>query len=99
MGNTIYTETQLIVEKIINELGYRTNLEVSMGPYQLDIFLPEIRIAVEVDGPQHYKKLDSKRDSILLNEHLIKKVIHVKTVDVIESNLEAIRERLQKEIE
>ncbi len=42
-----------------------------MHPYQVDIYLPESHVAVEVDGVSHANrsKRDAKRDAMLLDQH------------------------------
>lgn len=37
-------------------------------PYQLDIYLPEWHLCIEVDGPYHTPKADQKRDAALLEQ-------------------------------
>lgn len=51
------------VEKFLEELGLNYVSEFNeFQPYQLDIYLPEWHLAVEVDGPYHRKKHDKVRD-------------------------------------
>ena len=64
--STKYTNMQLSVEKIMNELGFQTVLEYEVGNYSIDIYIPELNLAVEVDGFGHYKKRDVKRDAKVL---------------------------------
>lgn len=44
--------------------------EYSIGPYSLDIYLPELQRAVEVDGPSHKfrRRQDAERDAYLLEQ-------------------------------
>jgi very-short-patch-repair endonuclease len=64
---THFTDKQREVEKWINNLGFRTDLEVPFGQYCIDIHIPELNWAVEVDGPSHtFKKQDKKRDARLM---------------------------------
>jgi very-short-patch-repair endonuclease len=73
-----YTDKQLLVESWINQLGFRTDLETVFGEYSADIFLPELLLIVEVDGPSHkFKKRDKKRDDKLRNEHGLKDVLRI----------------------
>lgn len=46
----------------ILELGILYAEEYPIGPYSLDIYLPELTLAIEVDGPSH--ALSSKKDRI-----------------------------------
>lgn len=41
--------------------------EYVVGPYSLDIFLPELRRGVELDGPQHSRRADWERDQLIKN--------------------------------
>jgi len=73
-----YTDKQMLVETWINRLGFRTDLETVFGEYSVDIFVPELQIAVEVDSPYHkFKKRDKKRDIKLKEEHGLKAVLRV----------------------
>jgi very-short-patch-repair endonuclease len=73
-----YTDKQMLVETWINRLGFRTDLETVFGEYAVDIYITELNIAVEVDGPSHkFKKRDKKRDSKLRTEYGLKDVLRV----------------------
>lgn len=88
-GITNYTDKQKIVEKWINKLGFRTELEVTFGKYCVDIYIPELNWVVEVDGPSHYKKRDEKRDKELKEDHKIEVIVHVK-VDIKEEDFKSV---------
>jgi len=45
-------------------LGVKFRRQVSVGPYTLDFFSPERRIAVELDGGQHYEAGVRDRDEV-----------------------------------
>lgn len=65
-----YTDKQMLVESWINQIGFRTDLEKVFGEFSVDIYVPELNIVVEVDGPHHmFKKRDKKRDDKLRKEH------------------------------
>ena len=57
----------MLLESILNKLGFQTVLEYQVGDYFCDIFVPEISIGFEYDGPWHglSKKHDAKRDEWL----------------------------------
>ena len=76
-GRTHYTTKQLELESVINNIGFQTNLEEVMDPYCLDIWLPECKVAVEVDGPDHWQKDSDKRDTYLKENYAIKDILHV----------------------
>lgn len=42
------------VARVLRELGVRYNLELNLSGYSVDLALPAMRVAVEVDGPHHY---------------------------------------------
>ncbi len=43
--------------------------EVSFPPFSVDVYIPSHHVVVEIDGPQHEKKRDEKRDKKLLEEY------------------------------
>lgn len=76
---THFTKSQLKINDWVRELGFQTEMERVFGKYCVDIFIPELNWAVEVDGPVgHLKKGDLKRDKYLYLEWKIDNVIHVK---------------------
>ena len=77
MPQYFYTPKQLEVEKWINEAGFRTSLEVVMGYFCADIYLPETNMVVEVDGKQHYKREIERRDKYLKEEVKVEKILHL----------------------
>jgi very-short-patch-repair endonuclease len=68
--DTFLTKNQYKLEKIINELGFATELETPFGNYSADIYIPELNIIVELDGPSHVsKKKDESRDAKIKEEY------------------------------
>lgn len=59
-------------EAVLDNMGIAYQSEVACGPYQLDIYLPEWNLAIEVDGMGHYPKKDDRRDEYLRKEFGIK---------------------------
>jgi very-short-patch-repair endonuclease len=55
----------------IRELGLVVEEEYPVGPYTVDIYLPEIHAAIEVDGPDHRKKRDETRDHRILETYFM----------------------------
>lgn len=47
------------------QMGYKFFRQYSVGPYILDFYCPEKRIAIELDGSQHVnnKEYDQQRDN------------------------------------
>ena len=56
----------------LKKLPYTVNRQKVVGNYILDFYCAEAKIAIELDGSQHYeqeaKKKDAKRDSFLLEQ-------------------------------
>lgn len=59
------------IAKWIREVGLVVEEEYELHPYSVDIYLPELHLAVEVDGPHHSKKKDDKRDETLLMKYCL----------------------------
>ena len=59
------------VIKILESWGIQLMEEVPFPPYQVDIYIPDVHVAIEVDGPHHSKKANEKRDKKLLEEYLL----------------------------
>lgn len=53
------------VEQILDKMGVSYLSEYPFPPYVVDIYLPEWRLAIEVDGPLHSKTKDVVRDGYL----------------------------------
>ncbi len=43
--------------------------ETSFPPFSADVYIPSHHVVVEIDGPQHEKKRDERRDKKLLEEY------------------------------
>lgn len=82
-----FTAGQMALEKILNDMGLMTVLEYPVGPYTLDIYLPEVNKAVEFDGPMHNHKRDARRDAWLLENKNIEvfRVSDIQASDLIEN--------------
>ena len=92
---TINTKTQLIVASWCEEMGLRCLLEELVGGYSLDIYLPELRLGIELDGPHHSRKRDGKRDAFLERRHDID-VWRFKNKEVEKMNKEAFFEMIEE---
>lgn len=53
------------VEQILDKMGISYISEYPFPPYTVDVYLPEWRCAVEIDGPLHSKNKDKVRDNYL----------------------------------
>lgn len=59
------TKWHVWAERQISSLGIQYRSEVPFPPYQVDIYIPDCHVAIELDGPSHLKKHDEKRDQEL----------------------------------
>jgi len=79
--------------------GLKFFRQYSIGPYILDFYCPEERLAVEVDGGQHAdvrgQKHDAKRDSYL--QELNIRVVRFWNNDVLQ-NIEAVGQKIGEHI-
>jgi very-short-patch-repair endonuclease len=66
---TVVSEVHAKVIHFLESRGVQLIEEVPFPPYTVDIYIPDYHIAVEVDGPQHSKKNDTKRDKVLIKEY------------------------------
>lgn len=78
------TKGQLKLAKILNQLGFETTLEYRLGPYYVDVWVGELGVALEFEGPIHglRKKRDAERDKELLETYGVSKVIHLTEKDI-----------------
>ena len=68
----------------LKKIPYTVNRQKVIGNYILDFYCAEARIAIELDGSQHYeqeaKKKDAERDKFLLEQGI--KVLRYTNIDV-----------------
>ena len=55
------SKTQSAVMKAVSTTGWRCESEAVVDMYAVDIAIPELKIAVEVDGPSHFTRTEPKR--------------------------------------
>jgi len=53
----------------VRSTGIGANSQEDFPPYVVDIYIPDMKLAIEVDGPLHFSKKDKKRDQILLEKY------------------------------
>ena len=79
--------------------GLKFFRQYSIGPYILDFYCPEQRLAVEVDGGQHAnthgQQCDARRDRYLRDLNV--RVIRLWNNDVLR-NIEAIGQKIGEEV-
>lgn len=67
---TTRSRPQAAFERILDVLHISYMAEhPEFVPYELDVYLPEWHLCVEIDGPQHGPKRDAKRDDVLRIEY------------------------------
>jgi very-short-patch-repair endonuclease len=80
--------------------GKKFRRQYGVGPYTLDFFCPEVRLAVELDGEPHFNVIaeerDVERDRYLLEKGIV--VLRFENRDVFE-NLEFVLEAIRKNFE
>ena len=77
-----------------SNIGFRFRRQYPAGPFVLDFYCPEARVAVEVDGDPHNlrQKRDATRDAWLLQHDVV--CVRVASLEVLSNRdgvLEAIR--------
>ena len=90
-----FTQGEIRLNKILNELGYQTISQYQIGEYTLDIFCLELYLGFEFDGYGHFSRRDKKRDDIIYKETGIR-VIRIKPKelrkDIIDRKIKEIYE-------
>jgi len=79
-GLTIMTDAHRRVLQWLENRGYEVMEEVPFSPYTVDIYLPDFHAVIEVDGPQHSRAADQKRD-LTLNSVYNLLIFHVNAAD------------------
>ena len=81
-----------VADFLVN-LGLVVELEKRIGPYSVDVYLPELRFVIEIDGPflYHSQRREERRDEELKRLG-VAEVIHV--TSLAEGELEALARRL-----
>ena len=75
----------------ISALGLLYVEEFPVGKWTLDIYLSEMNLGVEVDGPQHNRKKDEIRDDKIWFEfgiHIVRIKVGTRKADALEAILD-----------
>ena len=64
-------------------LGYKFRRQHAVGPFILDFYCAEKRVAVEIDGPTHVVERDARRDRLLASAGIT--VVRIPNEDVYRS--------------
>lgn len=80
------------------QTGVKFRRQQPVGPYILNFYSAEVRLAIEVDGSIHelHQEYDQKRDQDLANEHI--KTLRFTNQEVLEQ-MDSVVERILAEIE
>jgi very-short-patch-repair endonuclease len=65
------TPEQFLMAFWVKEAGFGSILEQDFEPYVVDIYVPDLLLALEIDGPYHMKRRDMKRDSFIKDNYKI----------------------------
>lgn len=78
-------------------VGYKFSRQYSAGPYILDFYCPERRLAIELDGAHHLenKEYDAERDNYLLMNDI--KVLRFWNKEV-SASIDEVIERITREL-
>ena len=77
MSTPYVSDAHLRVQNYLEARGVQLIEEVKFTPYTVDVWVPELHMAVEIDGPQHMRKKDLARDAVLVGKYSLY-VLHVK---------------------
>jgi len=56
------TPEQFLMASWVKEAGFGSILEQDFEPYVVDIYIPDLLLALEIDGPYHMTRRDKYRD-------------------------------------
>ena len=59
------TPTQFLMASWVKEAGFGSILEQDFEPYVVDIYIPDLLLALEIDGPYHMTRRDKYRDTYI----------------------------------
>lgn len=80
MAETERTGWHRKVEKWLREQGISFTSECEdYPPYKLDLYLPDVHAAIEMDGPSHLRRRDRERDDILATKYGVM-TLHLVTI-------------------
>ena len=62
----------------LSKLGISYAEEYEIGRRQCDIYIPDLKRIVEIDGPTHFRRADDRRDAELRAERPELDILHIK---------------------
>ncbi len=82
-----------------SQLGYKFRRQHSIGPFILDFYCPNKKLAIELDGSQHYSdeglEYDAKRTDYLKSHGM--RVLRFSNLDV-ENNMNGVLMKIEEEL-
>ena len=63
------TPHELMVLEWVRSTGLRANSQEDFPPYVVDVYIPDMKLGIEIDGPLHLSRRDRKRDQELKNNY------------------------------
>ena len=63
------TPHELMVLEWVRTTGLGANAQEDFPPYVVDIYIPDMKLGIEVDGPLHFSRKDKKRDQELQDKY------------------------------
>lgn len=66
---TVLTDAHARVVRFLIGRGIGLMFEVPMPPYTADVYLTDYHAVLEIDGPQHSKKADNRRDAAIYDRY------------------------------
>ena len=76
------TPQELMVLNWVRDTGIGANPQEDFPPYVVDVYVPDLNLAIEIDGPLHLSKRDKKRDEILASQGIETWRIPLKVIKV-----------------
>lgn len=75
------TRSELALWAALDGLGIGWKREYVTGPYRLDFYLPDMRLAVEVDGGSHRGRVAAERDALRDDWHRLRGIRTLRVSD------------------
>lgn len=89
-----YTKQENLIAKVLDNLGIRYVQQYQFGNRTVDVFIPDLKLVIEADGPYgHIRKEDRARDEELFESGEVDQILHVK-----ESSAKEIKEKVENKI-
>lgn len=68
---TTFSDAHREMVRVLENMGHELLVEIEFPPYRVDIYLPDIHAVVEVDGPNHSRKGNRRRDWALVERYCL----------------------------